>query len=116
LIADYDAFVRDAVNAIRGSKNWTNRSAIVITFDEGASRLYAEAPVSDITRAAGGVDNHIVTLVVTRCGAPARDATRYDHYSLLATIQDGFGLPRCARLRRRARWTRFLPIAASVSE
>jgi phosphatidylinositol-3-phosphatase len=94
LIADYDAFVRDAVNAIRASKNWTNRSAIVITFDEGASRRYAEAPVSDITRNAGGVDNHIATIVVTRCGVPSRDATRYDHYSLLATIQDGFGLPR----------------------
>ena len=94
LIADYDAFVRDAVNAIRTSKNWTNRSAIVITFDEGASRRYAEAPVSDIARNAGGADNHIATIVVTRCGAPSRDATRYDHFSLLATIEDGFGLPR----------------------
>ena len=94
LIADYDAFVRDAVNAIRASKNWTSRSAIVITFDEGANRRYAEAPVSDIARNAGGADNHIATIVVTRCGAPSRDATRYDHFSLLATIEDGLGLPR----------------------
>ena len=99
LVADYDAFVRDAVNAIRGSKNWTNRSAIVITFDEGANSLYAGAPVSDITRNASGAGNHIATIVVTRCGAPSRDATRYDHYSLLATIQDGFGL---LRLRKAA--------------
>jgi phospholipase C len=94
LIADYDAFVRQTVEMIRASQNFTRRSAIVITFDEGAKTLYPEAPVSDIARKAGGLDNHIATLVVTRCGAPARDGARYDHFALLATIEDGFGLPR----------------------
>ncbi len=88
LIADYDAFVRDIVEKIRASQNWTPRSAIVITFDEGAHTLYADAPASDIARRAAGVDNHIATVVVTRCGAPTQDATRYDHFSLLATIED----------------------------
>lgn len=94
LVADYDAFVRDTVTAIRASKAWTRRSAIVITFDEGARSLYPGAAVSDIARRAGGADNHIATIIVTRCGAAFQDATRYDHYSLLATIQDGFNLPR----------------------
>jgi hypothetical protein len=94
LIAEYDSFVRDAVTAIRGSKNFSRRSAIVVTFDEGARPLYAEAPVSEYVRAAGGADNHIATIVATSCGAPFQDSTRYDHYSLLATIEDGFGLPR----------------------
>ena len=94
LIADYDSFVRDAVTAIRGSKNFSRHSAIVVTFDEGARALYSEAPVSEIVRATGGADNHIATIVATSCGAPLQDATRYDHYSLLATIEDGFSLPR----------------------
>jgi hypothetical protein len=94
LIADYDSFVREAANAIRASKAWTRRSVLVVTFDEGARGLYPEAPLSEIARRAGGADNHIATIVVTRCGAPFQDAARYDHYSLLATIQDGFGLPR----------------------
>lgn len=94
LIADYDSFVREAVTAIRASKAWTRHSAIVVTFDEGARSLYPDAPLSGPARRAAGADNHIATIVVTRCGAPIRDAGRYDHFSLLATIQDGFGLPR----------------------
>jgi phosphatidylinositol-3-phosphatase len=94
LIADYDAFVRDAVTAIRGSQFFTRRSAIIVTFDEGARSVFPEAQPSESARAVGGADNHIATLVVTACGAPVRDATRYDHFSLLATIEDGFALPR----------------------
>jgi hypothetical protein len=94
LIADYDAFVRDAVTAIRASKNFTRHSAIVVTFDEGERTQFADSPVSDYVRAVGGADNHLATLVATLCGAPRKDATRYDHFSLLATIEDGFGLPR----------------------
>lgn len=100
LIADYDAFVREAVTAIRASKAWTRRSAIVITFDEGARSLYPEAPVSNIARRAGGADNHIVTIVATLCGGSREDSARRDHYSLLATIEDGFGLPRLRKAER----------------
>ena len=74
LIADYDSFVREAVTAIRASKAWTRRSAIVVTFDEGARSLYPEAPLSELARRAAGADNHIATIVVTRCGAPLQDA------------------------------------------
>lgn len=94
LIADYDAFVREAVTAIVASNNFSRHSAIVVTFDEGARTLYPEAPVSEFVRATGGADNHIATIVATSCGASVRDATRYDHFSLLATIEDGFALPR----------------------
>jgi phosphatidylinositol-3-phosphatase len=94
LIAEYDAFVLDAVTAIRASKNFTRHSAIVVTFDEGARTRYPEAPPSEFARAVGGADNHIATIVATSCGAPAHDATRYDHFSLLATIEEGFALPR----------------------
>jgi hypothetical protein len=109
LIADYDAFVREAVTAIRASKAWTRRSAIVVTFDEGARSLYPEAALSEPARRAAEADNHIATIIVTRCGAPLRDAERYDHFSLLATIQDGFGLP---RLRKSAQAAPMRPLFA----
>jgi hypothetical protein len=94
LIADYDSFVRNAMTAIRASRNFTRHSAIVVTFDEGERTHFADAPVSEFSRAAGGADNHLATIVATLCGEPRKDATRYDHFSLLATIEDGFGLPR----------------------
>ena len=42
-----------------------------------------------------GGDNNLVPLIlVTKDAAARRIESRYDHYSLLATIQDLFGLPR----------------------
>jgi len=93
LARDYDAMVRDILAQIRASKAWSARTVVVVTFDEGARPLTSAAP-SDIARQAGGVDNHIATLVVTPCGGAARETARLDHFSLLATIEDGFGLPR----------------------
>lgn len=83
---DYDAFVASTVALIRSSKNWTENSAIVITFDEGESSHKSEA--------AAKTDNRIPAIVVTQCGGPATTDARLDHYALLATIEDGFGLPR----------------------
>ncbi|HYA79623.1 MAG TPA: alkaline phosphatase family protein [Methylocystis sp.] len=83
---DYDAFVETTVALIRSSPNWTRNSAIVVTFDEGEAQHK--------TPEAAATDNRIPTLVVTACGAPATSAQRYDHYALLATIEDGFGLTR----------------------
>lgn len=93
LIRDYDEFTQEAVAAIRASSAWTKNVAIVVTFDEGARSLY-DAPPSEVARRVAGQDNHVATLVVTPCGAPSQDDQRYDHYSLLATIEDGFGLKR----------------------
>jgi acid phosphatase len=40
-------------------------------------------------------DNNLVPLIIISKDSPARRVeTRYDHYSLLATIEDLFGLPR----------------------
>lgn len=105
LTRDYDAFVQDAVTTIRSSSSWTDRSAIVITFDESANSLYPEDAPSDIARHAAGIDNHVATLVVTHCGQPRQDAARYDHFSLLATIEDGFGLPRLRKAEGAAAMT-----------
>jgi hypothetical protein len=38
-------------------------------------------------------------IVVTKQGKPIKRATPSNHYSLLATIEDGFGLPRLANAK-----------------
>jgi phospholipase C len=76
-----DAFVKQWVDAIMASSAWHGNAAIVITFDEGS-----------------GADNHVATIVVARDGprgAVLRDAT--DHYALLRTLEDAWGLPRLAK-------------------
>jgi Phosphoesterase family len=77
LIAQMDAFVGDIVNAITSSSTWsTGNNAIVITFDEGA---FAKS--------------QIVTIVITNHGPRGvTDNTSFNHFSLLASLQQTFGL------------------------
>ena len=39
-------------------------------------------------------NNHVLTLVIRPDGTAQRSSAYHDHYSLLATIEDRFGLPR----------------------
>jgi hypothetical protein len=69
--------------------SWVNAGAIVIiTFDEGTTKT--------------GVGGHIYTVEVGAGISPSTDATVYNHYSLLAGLEDRFGV---ARLRNAARAT-----------
>jgi hypothetical protein len=79
LVSTGDAFVGQAVEEITSSSLWeTGRNAIVVTFDEGAG----PAP--------GG---HVATVVIANHGPRGlRDATTYNHYSLLATLEQAFGV------------------------
>jgi hypothetical protein len=93
---DFDDFVKQTIGAIRASPNWTQNSAIVVTFDEGESR---DTPKSSASHAESfdsktSDDNRVATIVVTDCRAPGTNDTPLNHYSLLATIEDGFRLPR----------------------
>lgn len=76
LVRAGDTFVRNAVYAIR--QRWTPGSVIFITFDEGSDS-----------------NNHVLTIVM-RYGSSRHTVShaRYDHYSLLRTIEDHFGV-RC---------------------
>jgi phosphatidylinositol-3-phosphatase len=76
LVRAGDTFVGSAVSAIR--KRWTPGSLIFITFDEGSD-----------------TDNHVLTIVM-RYGSSKHVVShqRYNHYSLLRTIEDHFGV-RC---------------------
>jgi phosphatidylinositol-3-phosphatase len=100
LTRDYDTFVEQTVGMIRASPNWTRNSAIVITFDEGEPSAGATPAPSHVDRCgadAGGSplgNNHVATIVVTKCGGLATNGAPMNHYALLATIEDGFRLPR----------------------
>jgi hypothetical protein len=77
LVAEGDRFVGDTVNKITGSRSWkTGNNAIVLTWDEG------DTPADTVT-----------TIVVTNHGPRGlQDATPYSHYSLLASLEQTFGL------------------------
>jgi Phosphoesterase family len=77
LVATGDAFVGQTVNQITSSKLWSSgNNAIVVTWDEG--------------NFAGDM---IPTIVITNHGPRAvTDNTSYNHYSLLASLEQTFGL------------------------
>jgi hypothetical protein len=77
LTATGDAFVGQTVNQITSSSVWsTGNTAIVIAFDEGSSAT-----------------TKTVAIVVTNHGPRGvRDNTAYNHFNLLASLQQTFGL------------------------
>jgi hypothetical protein len=67
--------------------------AIVITFDEGAGKTREGCcgVTPDAPSNFGG--GHIPTIVITNHGPRGlKDATPYNHYALLRTIEDAFGI------------------------
>jgi phospholipase C len=84
-----DAFVQHWVQTIQASRAWTGNSAIVVTFDE--------AP-QGVASVLGLGENHIATLVISREGPRGFTLhTPTDHYSLLRTLEDAWGLPRLGK-------------------
>lgn len=72
------AWLDNTVSQIEASDAWRSNSVIFVVWEEGD----------------GGDSNLVPLIVVTHGGTAGRSETRYDHYSLLATIEDLFGLPR----------------------
>jgi phosphatidylinositol-3-phosphatase len=117
LYQDGDNFLSTWVGAITHSKAWTGRSAIFITWDEGGFETSSpfgptdispgpDSPILPATPAnpatggggdlAGGTTyggGHVPMIVVARGVGPRVDSTFADHYSLLQTIDQNFGLP-----------------------
>jgi len=117
LYQDGDNFLRTWVGAITHSKAWTGRSAIFITWDEGGFETSSpfgptdirpgpDSPILPATPAnpatggggdlAGGTTyggGHVPMIVVARGVGHRVDSTFADHYSLLQTIEQNFGLP-----------------------
>ncbi|MGO8951180.1 MAG: alkaline phosphatase family protein [Ktedonobacterales bacterium] len=80
-----DSWLAEWVPRILASPAWKTGGVLFITFDEGTTD-------DGCCRYAGG--GHIVTLVISPLGKPHyRSNIPYDHYSLLRTIADAWGMP-----------------------
>lgn len=95
LIARGDRVIGALVAKLQGTAAWRSRQnmAIVITFDEGAGG--SKGGCCSVTPNApsnfGG--GHIPTIVITNHGPHGlQDKTPYNHYSLLRTMEDAFGI------------------------
>jgi hypothetical protein len=77
LVSQGDAFVGNTVNLITSSPVWASgNNAIVVTFDEGNVK-----------------SDKVVTIVATNHGPRGvKDNTSYNHYALLASLQQTFGV------------------------
>jgi acid phosphatase len=77
-IAQGDDWLKQTVGEIMASAAWNNHGVLFITWDEDD----------------GSSSNQVLTLVVA-AGLPHRESLKpYDHYSLLATIEDLLGVGR----------------------
>jgi hypothetical protein len=94
LIQAGDAYVGFLVNEIMSSATWQNdtgNDAIVITWDEDDYSDAGQPGTGCCNADPGG--GRVVTIVITNHGAGGiKDNTPYNHYSLLRTFQDAFGL------------------------
>ncbi len=89
LIATGDAFLSATVGEIMNSQAWTGNSIIFITWDE------SDFPFSDVSGCCDAVPGggHVVTLTISHSDHSARTSgVAYNHYSMLATIEDGWQL------------------------
>ena len=86
-----DAFLKETVPAIVNAPGFTERSVLFITWDNSAG----SRPCCG--KSAGG--GRIPLVAITKHAMAVRGTTPSDHYSLLATIEEGFGLPRLANAK-----------------
>jgi hypothetical protein len=95
LIQRGDAELAKLIGQIQATSAWRSRDnfAIVITFDEGLGndrQGCCSVTPGAVSNYGGG---HIPTLVITNHGSRGlADDTPYNHYSLLRTIEDAFGI------------------------
>ena len=93
LISAGDSYVGNTVSEIMASKVWQEgRNAIVITWDEDDFSDIGQPSTGCCGADPGG--GRVVTIVITNKGEqPITDNTPYNHYSLLRSYEDAFGLP-----------------------
>jgi hypothetical protein len=92
LTAHRDAFTQTTVDAIMGSSAWSTTNApsvIFITWDESEGTGEDNAGCCGVDSGGG----HVVLLAISKASLGARTSTvAYNHYSLLATIQQSWSL------------------------
>jgi phosphatidylinositol-3-phosphatase len=93
LISTGDAYVATLVSEIMHSRVWDQgTNAIVVTWDEDDFGDQGQPGTGCCGADPGG--GHVVTIVITnRSHRHVADNTPYNHYSLLRSTEDAFGLP-----------------------
>ena len=90
LIATGDAFLSDTVDKIIASPAWTGNSVIFITWDESDFVFPTFPDTSGCCDATPG-GGHVLTLVISHSNhSPTASSVAYNHYSMLATIEQGW--------------------------
>ena len=95
LIRRGDKVAGDLVARLQATQAWRSpeNMAIVITFDEGAGKTREGCCGVTPGAASNFGGGHIPTIVITNHGPRGlKDATPYNHYSLLRTMEDAFGI------------------------
>jgi hypothetical protein len=97
LIRTGDDRIAQVVQQIMSSSTWSaaSNSAIVITWDEDSGKTSGQQGCCgyDPHSAANFGGGHIATIVITNHGRQhVTDSTPYNHYSLLRTTEDAFGI------------------------
>lgn len=95
LIATGDAFLSDTVGKIMASPAWNGNSVIFVTWDESDFTGSGDFGFGDDAGCCDSVPNHggghVLTLVISHSDHSARtSAVAYNHYSMLATIEQGW--------------------------
>lgn len=85
------AWLSSFVDAVTASAAWKQGGVLFVTWDEGTDDSGIDS--SGLPARSGG-GGEVLTLVIAPNVAPGLTvATPFDHYSLLRTIEDAFGLP-----------------------
>jgi hypothetical protein len=99
-----DAWLTTWVPQILDSSAWKDGGALFITFDEGTTDAGC----------CGGSGGHVATLVISPLGASGfQAATPIDHYGLLRTIDDAWGMPPLGAAATAASLAAFFPANAT---
>jgi phospholipase C len=91
-LTEVGPWLEDLVGRIVASRAWRDHGALFVVWDEGDGR------------------SSVVPLIVASADVESRRvASVYDHYSLLAAIEDRFGLPRLGAAKDASPLTDLLP-------
>ena len=86
------AWLAGFVASVTASAAWRDGGALVVTWDEGTDSRGLDPATGRLSDANGG--GNVLTLVIAPGVPPGLTVTTpFDHYSLLRTVEDAFGLP-----------------------
>ena len=112
-LVNEDMFLRSWIPTIMASPAYQKDGLIVVTYDEAgtndgssccAGRITPNTPASGIVGSGGGLVGAVLLSPKIKPGSV--DSTGYDHFSLLRTIEDNFGLSRLGFAAKAAAFAR----------